>query len=129
LFLKNESIVHLKTFKKPHATPKTKGKINWPNPFEFPLKKSFLVYYTMKKWGDLQLDLQLNFWIATTISNPLQLNVFPQTWVLLDKLHELQHMQFIVCETIYICNSCNSITSMYEQLLCNSNVTSLQLQW
>jgi hypothetical protein len=79
-----------------------------------------------EKWGDLQLTLQLGFWVAMTICNSLQLNVFLWACVLLDKLHEFQQMQFIVCATVYICNS---ITIMQEQLLCNSNATSLQLQW
>ncbi len=32
--------------------------------------------YTMKKWGDLQLALQLGFWVAMIICNILQHNVF-----------------------------------------------------
>jgi uncharacterized RDD family membrane protein YckC len=43
---------------------------------------------TMKKWG----DLQLGFWVAMTICNSLQLDVFLRAWMLSNKLHELQQM-------------------------------------
>jgi len=32
--------------------------------------------------------------------------------MLLNKLHELQQMQFIVCEIVYLYNSCNLVTIM-----------------
>jgi hypothetical protein len=70
-----------------------------------------IIHYEKMKW--FEMALQLSFLVAITICNSLQFSVFLQMWVLLDKLHELQHMQFTVCETIvYIYNSCNSITSM-----------------
>jgi hypothetical protein len=58
----------------------------------------------MKKWGDLQLFLQLGFWIAMTIYNALQLNLFIWVWMLSDKWHELEWMQLTIGGTIYICN-------------------------
>jgi hypothetical protein len=67
-----------------------------------------------KKWNDLQLALQLGFWVAMTICNSLQFNIFLQVGMLSNKLHELQYMQFIVGETVYLCNLYNSITTTYE---------------
>ncbi len=32
-------------------------------------------------------------------------------------------MQLVICKIVYIYNSCNSIITLQEQLLCNSNVT------
>jgi len=63
----------------------------------------------IKKWGDFQLALQLGFWIAMTICNSFQLNVFLQLWMLSNKLHEMHLMQLTICETIYICNSITTI--------------------
>jgi hypothetical protein len=75
-----------------------------------PISCNFL--HTMKKWGNLQLNLQLGFWVAMTICISLQFNTFLWAWMLLDKSNELQRMQLTICEKIYICNSCNSITTM-----------------
>jgi hypothetical protein len=43
----------------------------------------------------------------------------------LDELHELQQMQFIICGTVYVCNSCNLVAIMKEKILCNFNATNL----
>ncbi len=66
----------------------------------------------MKKWGDLQLALQLGFWIAMSIYNSLQLSLFLQVQVLLNKSHELEWLQLTVGETIYICNLFTTIMVM-----------------
>ncbi len=60
----------------------------------------------MKKWGDLQLALQLIFWIVMNICNSFAIQCIFWGVMLLNKFHELQ------CETICICNLCNSITIM-----------------
>jgi hypothetical protein len=79
-----------------------------------------------KKWN----DLQLGFRVVMTICNSLQLSMFLQTWMLLIKLHESQWMQFTICGTVYVCNSCNltiitcrnNIYAILMQLVCNYNV-------
>jgi hypothetical protein len=51
--------------------------------------KELLAIPIIIKWGDLQLSLQLGFWVAMNICNSLQLNVLLQVWMLFDKLYEL----------------------------------------
>jgi hypothetical protein len=72
-----------------------------------PMKK-----HTMQKWGDLQLALQLIFWVVMNICNSFSIQRIFRGMMLLNRLHELQWVQLTICENIYICNLCNSITTM-----------------
>ncbi len=90
----------------------------------------YLVMFIMRKWSDLQLALQLGFWVTMTICNLLQfistqciptsVSVIQQiAWVAIDATHHMWnriHMQ-----------SCNLITTIHRnnycetlmQLICN----------
>jgi hypothetical protein len=68
--------------------------------------------HTMKKWGDLQLALQLIFWVVMNICNSFVIQHIFRGVMLLNKLHELQWVQLTICQTIYICKLCNSIITM-----------------
>jgi len=82
-------------------------------------------------WNNgVAISLAIGFLSCNNHLQPICNSMYFYEWVLSDKLHKLQHqMQIIVCEIMYICNSCNSISTMKEQLSCNSNATNLQLPW
>jgi hypothetical protein len=70
-------------------------------------------HYERIKWFTTRIVT--GFLVAMTTYN---LTYF-MPWVLFDKLHELQQMQFTICVIIYLCNSCNSTKTTFMQLQCN----------
>jgi hypothetical protein len=58
--------------------------------------------HTMKKWGDLQLALQLIFWVVMNICNSFAIQRIFWGVMLLNKLHELQWMQLVQLNYNYV---------------------------
>ncbi len=67
---------------------------------------------SMKKWSDLQLALQLSFelqWPFVVHYNSMYFYGCECYWT---SCMSYKQMQFIVCETICVYNSCNLVTIM-----------------
>jgi hypothetical protein len=92
---------------------------SWPTPLQalalVMSRRLRSQHYERIKWFTTRIAT--GFLVAMTTYN---LTYF-MWWVLFDKLHELQQMQFNICVIIYLCNSCNSTKTTSMQLQCNYN--------
>jgi hypothetical protein len=73
------------------------------------------------------IGLATRFLSCMTICNFIAIQHISITRVLLNKLHKLQQTQLIIFGTINACDLCNLVANVWEQLLCDSNPTNLQL--
>jgi hypothetical protein len=79
----------------------------------------------MKKWGDLQMALQLGFWITMTMCNSYQLNIVLRVWMLSSSMSSNRcNSPYVKLYTYTTCAtqlqlSRNNYCVILLQLICN----------